>query len=163
MIKLKSKSKKNIEKDLVKKFRMLAEIKWPDGSLTKEFTFYSPMMFCEQNGGLSLTPVFFNIKTRVVKYFTSTIGFFTGMRDRKGNEIYDGDIVVFYNSDDKNYLNGIYETLGKVIFNESESQYLVELNDGRDIPLSEHLRAGGLMGNWVVYGNIHQNPQLFFK
>ena len=66
---------------------------------------------------------------------------FTGLKDRLGAEVYDGDIIT-----DGHGNNGV------VLFNECECQFIINMGDGIDFQL---------IGDWCeVIGNIYQNPEL---
>lgn len=74
---------------------------------------------------------------------TDTVGQFTGLHDKNGKEIYEGDIVRF-----DNHLQGV----SKVLFD--SGQYTVESKNystALTYRIANHI---------VIIGNIHDNPEL---
>ena len=70
-----------------------------------------------------------------------TVGQFTGLNDKYGKEIYEGDIVKAF---EKNY---------EVVFNQTES--------GLSVNYGYPDKHNGPTPYWVeVIGNIHENPEL---
>lgn len=68
---------------------------------------------------------------------------FTGLTDRNGTEIYEGDI-----------LGDSYQSIGVVIWNSDSASFLINYTD--DL---QNIEEGDL--SWAeVIGNIHQNPEL---
>lgn len=84
-----------------------------------------------------------------------TVGQYTGLKDRNGKEIYEGDMVQqFWGS--PHYRGGVYydcySRIGKVVFRSPSFCLIAE--DG----IAYHLSSIGIKHE--VIGNIHDNPEL---
>ena len=85
--------------------------------------------------------------------FPETIGQFTGIVDRNGVEIYEGDIIQTYDSKGKPILHEVY-------YLESEARFATKLIG------YENLNEGSLSQKWInelgfeVIGNIFDNREL---
>lgn len=85
------------------------------------------------------------IEKNQVEYIrTDTLGQYTGLNDKNGIEIYEGDIVRYHNDDP---IIVKYENQGFVVSN------------SRDMCKSP-LKIFGFENLWVVIGNIYENPEL---
>lgn|SRR5579863_6449017 len=76
---------------------------------------------------------------------------YTGFKDTKGNEIYDGDILKFYDS-------GEYY-MGKVYFSEEHGGWNLELQHDKFAELYSFYDQD----DSEVIGNIYENPKLMEK
>ena len=85
--------------------------------------------------------------------FPETIGQFTGVVDRNGVEIYEGDIIQTYDSKGKPILHEVY-------YLESEARFATKLIG------YENLNEGALTQKWIneldfeVIGNVFDNNEL---
>jgi uncharacterized phage protein (TIGR01671 family) len=77
----------------------------------------------------------------------ATVGQFTGLTDKNGKEIYEGDIVV-----DKSWQN---EKPQVVTW---ESRFLLTYTDGYGVQRYDY--TGDFSKKFEVIGNIHDNPEL---
>lgn len=82
-----------------------------------------------------------------------SIGQFTGLRDKNGKEIYEGDIIQTNDSEGNQILHEVY-------YLESEARFATKLIG------YENLNEGSLTQKWIneldfeVIGNIFDNPEL---
>ena len=84
-----------------------------------------------------------------------TVGQYTGMKDKNGKRIFDGDIVAqnWYDYDEPRD-----DSFGKVVFCEYDCSFSVmDVNKDGFMPLG---RCGSYHWEVEVIGNIHDNPEL---
>ena len=85
----------------------------------------------------------------------STVGQFTGLTDKNGKRIFEGDIVAqnWYDYDEPRD-----DSFGKVVFCEYDCSFSVmDVNKDGFMPLG---RCGSYHWEVEVIGNIHDNPEL---
>lgn len=112
-------------------------------------------------GDLVKTKNFVAIKRTNGDYFhptqvsPNTVGQYTGLKDKDGREIYEGDILQYIGKRRDN-MNKVYRR--KVVFHEGMFALL-----SKELPaysaLNYHYMEDGRFA-WSVIGNIHDNPEL---
>ena len=112
-------------------------------------------------GDLVKTKNFVAIKKTNGDYFRptqvspNTVGQYTGLKDKDGREIYEGDILQYIGKR-KDNMNKVYRR--KVVFHEGMFALL-----SKELPaysaLNYHCMEDGRSA-WSVIGNIHDNPEL---
>ena len=76
-----------------------------------------------------------------------TVGQFTGLDDKNGTKIFDGDIVRFYDDSEDELTNGV------VVFNADFCSFCVSVKGHEDIMLMAHWQ-------YEAIGNIYDNKEL---
>lgn len=92
-----------------------------------------------------------------IKVDPSTIGQYTGLRDRRGQEVYEGDVVFWIGSDMRGRGRG---EQGAIIWDKHTMSWAIlrdkPTSDGRPCIISRPFDKKHL----EVVGNIHDNPDL---
>lgn len=73
-----------------------------------------------------------------------TVGQFTGLTDKNGIKIFDGDIVRFYDDSEDELTNGV------VVFNADFCSFFVSMKEHEDVMLMAHWQ-------YEAIGNIYDN------
>ena len=81
---------------------------------------------------------------------------YTGLKDKHRKEIYEGDIVIIWDSIKSNAYNKIGNPIGKIMFDEGGFYFRGIRNDIDWEDISHHT----LNYRLTIIGNIHQNPEL---
>jgi uncharacterized phage protein (TIGR01671 family) len=82
----------------------------------------------------------FDLSDTIAPFLENNVMQFTGLKDKNGKEIYEGDIV------------NRFHLKGTVCFDELRAMFII--NDGFKIPLFNEIYGV------EVIGNIHENPEL---
>lgn len=87
--------------------------------------------------------------------FSESVGQYTGLKDKNGKKIFEGDILEYIGKREDN-MNKVYHR--KVVFHKGMFSLLSE-----ELPvytaLKDHCMEDGRSA-WCVIGNIHDNPEL---
>ena len=126
---------------------------WVEGSFC--------MDACEQFNGLCGIDGFIRLydkgkgKMQTYEVDRETVGQYTGLMDKNGKRIFEGDIVAqnWYDYDEPRD-----DSFGKVVFCEYDCSFSVmDVNKDGFMPLG---RCGSYHWEVEVIGNIHDNPEL---
>lgn len=102
------------------------------------------------------TPFINTSRNGYEKVLTETVGQYTGLTDKNGKKIFEGDIVKYKDTDGIKF-NGVALTIiGKVNYNEKNASFAI---DGKDEIGAKHYDYFPIK-NIEIIGNIHDNPEL---
>lgn len=95
-----------------------------------------------------------------------TVGQFTGLYDKNGNKIFEGDILKATYTEQRQYQGVSYQDehscVEEVIYNEKSACFMLKIMC-EDVPLYRPLHNFGSLANikeLEVIGNIYDNPEL---
>jgi uncharacterized phage protein (TIGR01671 family) len=80
----------------------------------------------------------------------TTVGQFTGLHDRNGDEIYEGDILIYIDNEANEHYREVVYHHGCFKFHNPYAKL-------PDTPIFHHIVDGKL--NWVILGNIHEQSK----
>ena len=88
---------------------------------------------------------------------TDTLGQFTGLTDKNGKKIFEGDIGRYKQTDGATQNGKPITCIGKVIYNAKTASFAVESKDKTGCKYFDYFP----IKDFEVIGNIHDNPELF--
>ena len=85
-----------------------------------------------------------------------TVGQYTGLADKNGKRIFEGDIIKYKNTDGIKFNGVALTTIGKVVYNEKNASFAISGKDEIGAKYYDYFP----IKNIEVIGNIHDNPEL---
>lgn len=85
-----------------------------------------------------------------------TVGQFTGLTDKNGKKIFEGDIGRYIQTDGAKRNGNPVICIGKVVYNAKTASFAVESKDESGCKYFDYFP----IKDFVVIGNIHDNPEL---
>lgn len=85
-----------------------------------------------------------------------TVGQFTGLTDKNGKRIFEGDIGRYIQTDGAKRNGNPVICIGKVVYNAKTASFAVESKDESGCKYFDYFP----IKDFVVIGNIHDNPEL---
>ena len=100
---------------------------------------------------------FMKEKNNCFDVIPKTIGQYTGLTDKNGTKIFEGDIISIPFEEDRSPYeeNCVYYEDGEVYFDNEHYGWFVKFFDGETLSIWEYTEV-----EIVVIGNIHDNPEL---
>lgn len=93
---------------------------------------------------------------RTLDVYTETVGQFTGLTDKYGHKIFEGDIGKYKQTDGATQNGKPITCIGKVIYNAKTASFAVESKDKVGCKYFDYFP----IKDFEVIGNIHDNPEL---
>ena len=128
-------------------------LEWVEGYLLKECNYLT----CSWNLGIEYkTDKFGKFAYDVAEIIPYTVGQFTGLTDKNGKKIFDGDIGKYKQTDGAKRNGKLITCIGKVVYNEKTASFAVDSKDDAGCKYFDYFP----IKDFEVIGNIHDNPEL---
>ena len=85
-----------------------------------------------------------------------TVGQYTGLTDKNGKQIFEGDIIKYKNTDGIKFNSVALTVIGKVVYNEKNASFAISGKDEIGAKYYDYFP----IKNIEVIGNIHDDPEL---
>lgn len=94
-----------------------------------------------------------------------TVGQYTGLKDRNGKEIYEGDVISFDDMGEEGYeYKEGYDFVNRAVVTFEDGRFtldnFMETNSGVFEEMHDHRELQGVIEHSEVIGNIHEHPHL---
>lgn len=96
-------------------------------------------------------------KQNFISYPSVQIQQYTGLKDKNGNEIYEGDLLLGKYEDEEGFE---FESHYPVFFNTDKADWAIDNSFAKDGSSAVNLVTYFDKGNLIVSGNIYDNPEL---
>ena len=105
---------------------------------------------------LEKNPKIWDLSYDGIEVLPESIGQFTGLHDKNGKEIYEGDIIGDWTEID----GKMEQSRLTVYFDEMLGQWMIDISFNQDFTTSCPLFSELKYFEYEVLGNIHENPEL---
>lgn len=118
---------------------------------------YGDLIQADNGEDVSILPIEQKDVTEHVLVIPETVGQYTGLKDKEGTEVYEGDVMQFISTECHDYMpefdhENLKDTPINAVMRWSESAYGFRLNIQSRFKVIDSLLK--------VVGNIHNNPEL---
>ncbi|HET8735911.1 MAG TPA: YopX family protein [Pricia sp.] len=127
---------------------------------TKEWVYGS--LIVNKSGDYTITQITYNPVSKGVingwcfGVMPETVGQYTGLKDRNGKEIYEGDVLSDYTETDE----GIIKSHCQVLWNEACGSWELDMSMTQNRSYTFYLAEELLDFEYEISGNIYENPEL---
>ena len=102
-------------------------------------------------------------QVRSGKVHESSVGQFTGLEDKNGTDIYEGDVLEFKNDLGRYHKSKIFYKGGGLCYSRHDDDIIKEPENIVFYEYCADMQGKGWITQFEVIGNIHNNPELLRK